>query len=74
MLKGDLMQMLITNAKAYRPLAGESVVRNSHMNELSKDEVIPQRHIDAILVDFINYVGFRQGMDLGLYTENLGSE
>lgn len=64
--------MLIANdAKEYvKEGVLESVKRNSHMNNY-EDEEISQTAINAILVDFINFVGMRQGVDFGMYTKDL---
>lgn len=41
------------------------------MNEMHPTEVIQQNSIDALLVDFINYIGTQQGVDYGLNTIDL---
>jgi hypothetical protein len=41
------------------------------MNEIKKDEEIDQRVIDAVLVDFINFIGVKHGIDYALYTSDL---
>ena len=41
------------------------------MNEIKKDEEIDQKVIDAVLVDFINFIGFKHGIDYALYTSDL---
>lgn len=42
------------------------------MNDILKlDDLPPQRMIDAILVDFVNFCGVFQGCDLGLYTKDI---
>ena len=71
MTREALMDTLVEYLKEYAPTANESVLRNSHMNELGTGTEIPQDHIDAVLVDFVNFVGFKQGIDLALYTEDL---
>lgn len=58
-------------ADGYRVKAQQSLKRNNHMNEIEEDEVVQQRHIDAVLVDFINYIGVKHGIDYALYTEDL---
>ena len=50
----EVLNLLTESAKVYRENAKETVLKNSHMNELS-DEKISQEQIDAILVDFINF-------------------
>lgn len=70
MTKGELLDMLKNNAKEYRLGANASINRSAHMNDLKPTVVIPQKFIDAILVDFINFVGNYQGLDYALYTED----
>jgi len=41
---------------------------------MSHRENIPQEVVDALLVDFINYVGVWQGVDYGMYTKDLNEE
>jgi hypothetical protein len=41
------------------------------MNEIEDGELVQQRHIDAVMVDFINYIGVKYGIDYGLYTSYL---
>ena len=71
MTKIDLLNLLTRNAKDYQKHAADSVIRNNHMNKLNKESEINKDVIDAILVDFINYVGAVQGVDYGLYTSDL---
>lgn len=63
--------MLVTCAKEYNKQAQESVTRNSHMNELNTGDVLNPKHTEAVLVDFINFVGVHQGIDLALYTSDI---
>lgn len=70
MIKRDLLKMLEENAKEYRKDAFSSIRRNNHMNKATGQD-IDQRDIDALLVDFVNFVAMRQGVDLGLYTKDL---
>jgi hypothetical protein len=71
MTRGDLVFLIADYAKQYRK-AGvlESVARNRHMNQYEGEQVSPQT-IDAILVDFVNFVGVKQGIDLAMYTSDL---
>lgn len=48
----------------------ESIKRNHHMNRYS-GEVVSQETIDAILVDFVNFVASAQCIDYGMYTADL---
>ena len=71
MNKGDLLNMIVRYAKEYRKSGiMESVKRNNHMNKYSGENV-SHEVADAILVDFVNFVGVNQGMDLGMYTDDL---
>jgi hypothetical protein len=71
--KRDLMNLLEKEAKLYRLNANDSLRRNGHMNDYAMKgrEDVPQEIVDALLVDFINYVGTGQGLDEGLYVHNL---
>lgn len=73
MINGQLMDMLIDHAKQYCPGALESINRNSHMNEYHGEKV-SQNVIDALIVDFINFIGSQHCLDLGLYTKHLYEE
>jgi len=71
MTRGELMEMLVKYLRQYRSDGViESVKRNSHMNDY-KGEKISQESIDAVLVDFVNFVGMQQGIDLALYAADL---
>jgi len=72
--RGDMLDYITGCAKDYRLGCKESIIRNSHMNELDKSDdinYIKQEYIDAILVDFVNYIGSEQCLDWGLYTKDL---
>ncbi len=71
MTKTELFDYLIKSAKKYSPTAAESIKRNSHMNGISGVQMLFQDEIDATLVDFINFMGMEQGMDIGLYAKDL---
>jgi len=74
MNRGELCNILIREAKDYKKEGVlESLTRNCHMNDYDGED-IKETTIDAILVDFINYVAAHQGMDLGLYTRYLGDD
>ena len=55
----------------YRKGSVESVKRNNHMSDLKPGEGVDERHIDAVLVDFMNYYAGRFGLDYGMYTADL---
>ncbi len=58
-------------AKKYRSEAQKSLERNNHMNQIEDSEQVQQRIIDAVLVDFINYIGVKHGIDYAMYTKDL---
>jgi hypothetical protein len=70
MLSIELLELLTKNAKSYRADAKNSLKRNIHMHN-AKDCCFRAQDIDAVLVDFINYVGFNHGIDYALYAEDL---
>ena len=67
----DVLNQMTTDAKEYRKGAIKSVEKNRHMNQIEEGEQLQQRHIDAVLVDFINYIGSIYGIDYALYTKDL---
>lgn len=71
MTKKELLDYLENQACEYRLIAKNSIKRNKHMNNIEKNDMIEQKVVDAILVDFINYIALYQGVDLGLYTKYL---
>jgi len=48
----------------------KSIRRSRHMNNF-KGKTLPNDAIDAILVDFINFIAMRWGIDYGLKTTDL---
>jgi len=72
MNKIQLLEMLRKNATEYRKDSIASLKRNNHMNTIKDDNQLPnQEQVDAILTDFINYIGVYQGIDYALYTSDL---
>jgi len=70
--RGEMLDYITRCAKDYRLECKDSIIRNSHMNKLDESDFdIDQIYIDAILVDFVNYIGAEQCMDWGLYTRDL---
>lgn len=68
------LNQLTENAKEYKLIAKDSVKRNKHMNRGIDDlDIIRQAVVDAILVDFINYIGVKSGIDYALYTSDLNN-
>lgn len=79
MTRGKLLNLLDGEAMKYREETLSSIERNRHMNDLSGKDIAKlkenqewaQRIVDAVLVDFVNFVGVGQGLDYGLYTKHL---
>lgn len=68
--RGELLSFLDKMGKEYRLDCEKSINRNNHMNELEKHVELNQDIIDAILVDFINFIGINQNVDYGLYAKD----
>ena len=71
MTRGHLVDWLVDCAKEYAPDAPASVDRNLHMNDLGAPMALDRKVTDAIVVDFVNFLAARQGLDLALYTSSL---
>lgn len=67
----SLLDKIHKHLQDYRPEAIASIRRNSHMNEITADTQIEQKVVDAILVDFINFVGMQYCVDYAMYTCDL---
>lgn len=67
----DLLELLKKSAQNYRIDAPNSLIRNNHMNELMKNEEVSQHVVDAVLVDFVNHIAAKHGIDYALYTLDL---
>ena len=82
MTRGQLLKLLTEEAREYRKEALSSLERNSHMNDLSeedferlrKNRLVTKKLIDALLVDFINYVATGQCCDYGLHTGHISND
>lgn len=76
--RSDLMIYLTRMAEEYSPKCKESVKRNNHMNLVIEEDVDislgDNNIVEAVLVDFVNYIGSNQGLDWGLYTGHLHEE
>lgn len=73
MTRGELVKLIDETMRLYRANGIlDSVKRNSHMNEY-KNEKVSQKTLDAIMVDFVNFVASTQGIDYALYTSDLPS-
>ena len=70
MTRGELIKFISTCAETYVDDAKKSIKRNSHMN-FYDNEPVAQSTIDALIVDFVNFCGTKQGLDWGLYTKDL---
>lgn len=68
---GEVLELLKKYADKYSVNAKSSLVRNNHMNDIKDNEEIDQRVIDAVLVDFINFIGMKNCVDYALYTRDL---
>lgn len=74
MTKLQLLNMLTEDLKEYRKLGiTDSVIRNCNMNGYF-DNFTEETALEAVLIDFINFVGARQGIDYGLYKHYLDKE
>ena len=71
MTTGELLDLLFVDAEQYIGGSKKSILRNTHMNNLKFDDHIRQDVIDAVVVDFINFVGGKRGVDVGMYTKDL---
>jgi len=73
MTKKEFMDYLTERCIGYLPLCRDSIVRNNHMNNIGYESSlqVTDNEIEAILADFINYIGIDQGLDWGLYTHYL---
>jgi len=67
----EMLELTQKYAKDYSKESKTSLFRNSHMNEILENEQIEQKVIDAVLVDFINYIAVKHGVDYGLHTSDL---
>ncbi len=67
----ELLEITTEYAKDYKKYAIISLECNRHMNEIEEGEKVQQRHIDAILVDFINFIAMKNGVDYAMYTKDL---
>jgi len=72
---GDVLGALSNYAKSYceenDPV--DSVIRNKHMNDLrgKYQRRLTKDMVDAVVVDFINYIGGVNCVDYAMYTKDL---
>jgi hypothetical protein len=72
MTRGEYMKMLDKFAVEYcKQNVEESIHRNNHMNDLEENDDVTKRVSDAIIVDFVNFVGSKFCLDYGMYTKDL---
>ncbi len=67
---GELVTDLVEKAKEYSSDALGSLQRNQPLHQHPTGN-LPQVDIDAILVDFVNYVAYQRGIDLAFKREDL---
>jgi hypothetical protein len=67
----EILEALTNYAKVYIKGAAQSVIRNNHMNQLGENDAITQEQIEAVVVDFINFIGVSNGVDYALYTRDI---
>lgn len=71
MTKIELLEMLKNYAMKYRQ-DRDSVARNCHLTNMKLE---PSQDVkDAILVDFINYIGYQQCIDYALSVDDFNTE
>ena len=68
---GELLDTLEKILQKYHKESIKSIKRNSHMNGIRKNEKIDKRHVDAVLVDFMNTIGLQYGVDYAMHTSDL---
>ncbi len=71
MRKHEVTAWLVSRAREYAPQAVESVNRNSHANDTRGECTANRTDVEAILVDFVNFCGHHQGVDVGMNTSDL---
>jgi hypothetical protein len=68
---GELLEEIHGILQAYHSDCVESLLRNRHMNDLKEGEKLDKRHLDAVLVDFMNRIGAQYGVDYAMYASDL---
>ena len=84
MTRGEFLNILASRAGDYHKKCLDSVIRNNHMNELSKEDIklikeglvgFSQRFGEAVIIDFINSLAAENfGIDYAIYTKDLPEE
>jgi hypothetical protein len=70
MMALEFLELVTKYAKEYVKGGVSSVHRNFHMNNI-KDESLTQDQLEAVIVDFINYMGVKNCIDYAMYTSDL---
>lgn len=71
MRNSKLLDLLTEYAKEYHKKGTSSLERNKHMHGERFIDSVRQTTIDAVLVDYINFIATHNGIDYALYTEDL---
>lgn len=72
MSRREYVDLIVSGIKDYyNTRVMDSIKRNKHMNKYS-GETVSDETVKAIIVDVANYLAFKQGIDLAMYTEDLG--
>lgn len=72
MSNGELIARIIKLAQHYCQVGASSVAANDHMNKLTPETQPSQQQLEAVVVDFTNYLGYNLcGLDAALYTEDV---
>ena len=74
MNREEFANLLMQSLKRYHAdSVKSSMIRNLHMSACDPKSIRDASDdvLDAVLVDFVNYVCSRQGIDLALYTKDL---
>lgn len=74
MTKIELLELLKNHIVDYREKAVDHINRNRHMNALGGMCNLSQEEVDALLIDFLNFVGMKMGVDYAMYTMDLPHE
>lgn len=67
----EFLDHITRYAKQYAPVGVASVLRNRHMNQITEESAPTQQQVEAVVVDFCNFMGGKCAIDLALYTQDL---
>ena len=75
MTKGEFLSMMTDYASLYRENGKENIEMNKHLHDLNDEQIdkIEVSEIEAILADFICWVGYNWGVDYALRACDLSS-